>query len=90
VLNEERNTNHITRYVSRLSTLLLNTNVFVYVLETVTKEEEKKWERDWLCTANPSSAWHTGLSGGAPYCVRCARLADGKLAALGKMTEAYG
>jgi hypothetical protein len=29
VLNEERNTNHITRYVSRLSILFLNTNVFV-------------------------------------------------------------
>jgi hypothetical protein len=45
VLNEERNTNHITRYVSRLRILLLNTNVFVQVLETVTKEGEKKRER---------------------------------------------
>jgi hypothetical protein len=34
-------------------------------------------------------AWHTGLSGGAPDSVRCARLADSELAALGKMTEAY-
>ena len=28
-------------------------------------------------------AWHTGLSGGAPDSVRCPRLADGELAALG-------
>jgi hypothetical protein len=45
VLNEERNTNHITRYVSRLRILLLNTNMFVQVLEIVTKEGEKKRER---------------------------------------------
>jgi hypothetical protein len=30
-------------------------------------------------------AWHTGLSGGAPDSVRCARLAGGKPAALGIM-----
>jgi hypothetical protein len=30
-----------------------------------------------------SSAWHTGLSGGAPDSVRCSRLADGEPAALG-------
>jgi hypothetical protein len=29
-----------------------------------------------------STVWHTGLSGGAPDSVRCARLASGKLAAL--------
>jgi hypothetical protein len=29
VPNDERNTNHITRYVSRLSILFLNANVFV-------------------------------------------------------------
>jgi hypothetical protein len=29
VLNEERNTNHITRYVSRFSILFLSTKVFV-------------------------------------------------------------
>jgi hypothetical protein len=37
-----------------------------------------------LCAANTNSDWHTGLSGGAPDSVRCARLADGELAALGK------
>jgi hypothetical protein len=35
----------------------------IQVLETVTKEEEKKREKSWLCTANTSSVWHTGLSG---------------------------
>jgi hypothetical protein len=32
----------------------------------------------------PARAWHTELSGGAPDSVRCARLADGEPAALGK------
>jgi hypothetical protein len=31
-----------------------------------------------------SSVWHTGLPGGAPDSVRCARLASGELATLGK------
>jgi hypothetical protein len=55
----------------------------IQVLETVTKEEEKKRERVG-CAANTSSVWHTGLSGGAPDSVRCARLDGGELAALGK------
>jgi hypothetical protein len=42
----------------------------------VPKEGEKKWER-------VSSAWHTGLSCGAPDSVRCSRLADVELTALG-------
>jgi hypothetical protein len=32
-----------------------------------------------------SSAWHTGLSGGAPDSVRCARLDSGEQTALGKI-----
>jgi hypothetical protein len=43
----------------------------------------KELENSWLCAANSSSAWHTGLSGGAPDRVRCARLVRGELAALG-------
>jgi hypothetical protein len=31
-----------------------------------------------------SSVWHTGLSGGAPDSARCARLASGEQATLGK------
>jgi hypothetical protein len=56
----------------------------IQVLETMTKEEEKKREKSWLCAANTSSVWHTGLSGGAPNNVRCARLADGETTALRK------
>jgi hypothetical protein len=46
----------------------------IQVLETVTKEEERKREK--LSSMQPilSSVWHTGLSGGAPDSVRCARL----------------
>jgi hypothetical protein len=54
----------------------------IQVLETVTKEEKKG--KSWPCAANTSSVWHTGLSSGAPDSVRCARLASGELAALGK------
>jgi hypothetical protein len=56
----------------------------IQVLETVTKEEKKKREKSWLCAANTSSVWHTGLSGGAPDSVRCARLAGDETTALGK------
>jgi hypothetical protein len=54
----------------------------IQVLETVTKEERK---REKLGSVQPifSSAWHTGLSGGAPDSVRCARLVSGESAALG-------
>jgi hypothetical protein len=40
--------------------------------------------RSWLGAAKLSSVWHTGLSGGAPDSVRCARLVPGEKAALGK------
>jgi hypothetical protein len=49
------------------------------VLETARKETEKTW----LGTAKFSSVWHTGLSGGAPDSVWCARLVSGESAALG-------
>jgi hypothetical protein len=44
------------------------------MLETVRKED--KMERKRLGSVQPifSSVWHTGLSGGAPDIVRCARL----------------
>jgi hypothetical protein len=37
-----------------------------------------------LVQPKSSSVWHTGLSGGAPDSVRCARLASGEQATLGK------
>jgi hypothetical protein len=52
------------------------------VLETLTKEREKKWKRLGCVQPNSSSAWHTRLSGGAPDSVRCARLVNGEVAAL--------
>jgi hypothetical protein len=55
----------------------------IQMLEIVTKQEEKKREKSWLCTANTSSVWYTGLSSGAPDSVRCARLVLIELAALG-------
>jgi hypothetical protein len=36
-----------------------------------------------------SSVWHTGLSGGAPDSVWCARLNSGELAALGNSPVTY-
>jgi hypothetical protein len=47
------------------------------------KRKRKELEKTWLCAINSSSAWHTGLSDGAPDSVRCARLDLGELAALG-------
>jgi adenylylsulfate kinase-like enzyme len=52
------------------------------VLETVRKEEEKKPKRLGSVQPNSSSVWHTGLSGGAPDSVRCARLVSDESAAL--------
>jgi hypothetical protein len=52
------------------------------VLETVRKEEVKKPKRLGSVQLNFSSVWHTGLSGGAPDSVWCARLVSSEKAAL--------
>jgi hypothetical protein len=44
------------------------------VLETVLRRREPNCKRLGCVQQNYSSAWHTGLSGGAPNSVRCARL----------------
>jgi hypothetical protein len=49
----------------------------------VPKREESDCKRLGCEQPNLSSVWHTGLSGGAPDSVRCARLVRGELAALG-------
>jgi hypothetical protein len=51
----------------------------IQVIETVTKEEGRKREK--LGSVQPilCSVWHTGLSGGAPDSVRCARLVRDEL-----------
>jgi hypothetical protein len=56
----------------------------------VRKEEEKKPMRLGSVQPKLSSVWHTGLSGGAPDSVRCARLVSCEKAALGKRSAAYG
>jgi hypothetical protein len=54
------------------------------VLETEKRRREKICKRLGLVQPRLSSVWHTGLSGGAPDSVRCARLNSGEQAALGK------
>jgi hypothetical protein len=44
------------------------------VLETERRRKEKRWKRLGCVQPRLSSVWHTGLSGGAPDSVRCARL----------------
>jgi hypothetical protein len=56
----------------------------------VRKEKEKKPKRLGSVQPKLSSVWHTGLSGGAPDSVRCARLVSGEKAALGKRSAVYG
>jgi hypothetical protein len=50
----------------------------------VTKKEEKKRKRVGYVQPTPILARHTGLSGGAPDSVRCARLTGGEPPTLGK------
>jgi hypothetical protein len=54
------------------------------------KEEEKKPKRLGSMQPKLSSVWHTGLFGGAPDSVRCAKLVSGEKAALRKRSAADG
>jgi hypothetical protein len=60
----------------------LSTNIFC-----LSARIREKRRRKGLGSEQPilSLVWHTGLSGGAPDSVRCARLASGELAALGRI-----
>jgi hypothetical protein len=53
----------------------------------ISARNREKRRRKGLGSKQPtlSSVWHTGLSGGAPDSVQCARLASGELATLGKV-----
>jgi hypothetical protein len=62
----------------------------IQVLEIVRKDEEKKPKRLGSVQPKLSSVWHTGLSGGAPDSVRCARLVSGEKVVLGKRSTGYG
>jgi hypothetical protein len=61
------------------------TNIFVQVLETEKRRKEKRFKRLGYVQPRLSSVWHTGLSGGTPDSVRCARLNSGEQATLGKV-----
>jgi hypothetical protein len=65
--------------------LFLNANEIVLVLETEKRRKEKNCKRLGCVQPKYSSVWHTGLSGGAPDSVRCARLDSGEQAGLGKI-----
>jgi hypothetical protein len=54
------------------------------VLETVKRRKEKRCKMLGCVQPRLSSVWHTGLSGGAPDNVRCARLNSGEQATLGR------
>jgi hypothetical protein len=56
----------------------------IQLLETVLRRRESNCKSLGCVQPNFSSVWHTGLSGGAPDSVRCARLVSGEMAALGK------
>jgi hypothetical protein len=59
------------------------------MLETERRRKGKGCKRLGCVQTRLSSVWHTGLSGGAPDNVRCARLISGELAALGNSPATY-
>jgi hypothetical protein len=75
-----------TRCVSRLSELFFSTNIFYLSA----RNNEKRIAKS-LGSVQPKlcSVWHTGLSGGTPDSVRCARLNSGEQATHGKSLAAY-
>jgi hypothetical protein len=60
----------------------LNTNIFCL---SARNREKKRTKRLGSVQPNLCSVWHTGLSGGAPDSVLCAKLNSGEQAALGKI-----
>jgi hypothetical protein len=60
----------------------LSTNIFCL---SARNREKKRTKRLGSVQPNLCSVWHTGLSGGAPDSVRCARLDSGEQAALGRI-----
>jgi hypothetical protein len=56
----------------------------------VPRKEDLNWRKVGKVQPTPAWAWHTRLSGGAPDSVRCPRLVNGELAALGKRERRRG
>jgi hypothetical protein len=64
----------------------LSTNIYCL---SARNRKRKNCERLGCVQPKSSSAWYTGLSGGAADSVRCARLVSDEQAALGKSLAAY-
>jgi hypothetical protein len=64
--------------------------MFYLSARNIEKRRSQEPKRLGSVQPKPSSVWHTGLSGGAPYSVWCARLDSGEKAVLGKSSAAYG
>ena len=60
------------------------------MLETERRRKGKSCKRLGCVQLRLSSAWHTGLSGGALDSVRCARLNSGEQASLGRSLATIG
>jgi hypothetical protein len=54
------------------------------------RRKEKRCKRLGCVHPRLSSVWHTGLSGGAPDSVRCARMNSGEQVALGRSVATIG
>jgi hypothetical protein len=74
----------------------LSTNIFCLSARNREKKRRKGLQVTWLCTAkvqlglaHRTVRWCTGLSGGPPDSVRCARLNSGEQTALGKSLAVY-
>jgi hypothetical protein len=63
----------------------LSTNIYCLSARNREKKKRKGLQKSGCVQPKLSSVWHTGLSGGAPDSVRCARLDSGEQAALGKI-----
>jgi hypothetical protein len=70
-----------------LSTLFLKTNVLCLSAWNRRNREEEELA---VYSQKTASVWGTGLSGGAPDSVRCARLPRPEDDALGNLPTAYG
>jgi hypothetical protein len=84
---DSRSENQGTRYDSRLSTLFF---VHLHICLSARIRENTKGKRLGWSSQDSAQSGYTGLSGGAPDSVRCARLASGQLAALRNSSAAYG
>jgi hypothetical protein len=77
---QAKGANHVTRYVSRLSTLFLSTNIYCLSARNRENKRRKGLQVTWLCTAEVQLSL-------AHRTVRCARLDSGEQAALRRIWQ---